>query len=145
MEDAELRELNECAELAEIEDLLEENQESNSDGEKREGDGAAEASASGEEDEEASGSEDEAEANGVGSMPVEAGYQLVAVVSHVGSSASSGHYISDVCDAKSRLWRRFDDSLVTQFGEKMPKIERERWHRNCYLAVYAHLSCFEAA
>lgn len=69
-------------------------------------------------------------------------YTLVAVVSHTGASASSGHYISDVCDAKNRRWRRFDDSVVTTLGEWMPLAEEMRWKRNAYIAVYAHSCCF---
>jgi hypothetical protein len=71
-----------------------------------------------------------------------AGYRLVSVVSHTGSSASSGHYVSDIRNAKTRLWRRFDDSVVTTLGERIPEEEARRWRRNAYIAVYAHDSCF---
>jgi len=91
-----------------------------------------------EEEEEEPDTDDEGMAENV----CPAGYRLVSVVSHTGSSANSGHYVSDILNSKTRLWRRFDDSVVTTLGERIPEEEARRWRRNAYIAVYAHDSCF---
>ncbi|PIK33687.1 putative ubiquitin carboxyl-terminal hydrolase 37 isoform X2 [Apostichopus japonicus] len=40
-------------------------------------------------------------------------YQLVCVVSHIGSSLTMGHYVSDVFNSKSESWLSYDDSNVS--------------------------------
>ncbi|ESO11114.1 hypothetical protein HELRODRAFT_183496 [Helobdella robusta] len=39
-------------------------------------------------------------------------YELVAVVSHIGPTLTSGHYVSDVYDTKSSCWYTCDDKNV---------------------------------
>jgi hypothetical protein len=40
---------------------------------------------------------------------------------------------------------RFDDALVTSFGQAMPELEQLKWQRNGYIAVYAHRSSFASS
>ena len=40
-------------------------------------------------------------------------YRLVAVVSHYGGTALSGHYVSDVYSVEKELWLHYDDSSVS--------------------------------
>ena len=53
-------------------------------------------------------------------------YKLVSVVSHMGISSSTGHYISDVYDIKKRGWFSFDDSHVSKITESEVMSKRER-------------------
>lgn len=73
-----------------------------------------------------------------------AAYVLHGVVSHLGHTATSGHYVSDVWDAETDQWRRFDDDLVTPLPKDAVLKSRADWQRGGYLLVYTHSSCFKA-
>lgn len=45
------------------------------------------------------------------------GYQLIAVISHKGSTAKSGHYVCDVRNKKKNVWVHFDDACVEEKPE----------------------------
>lgn len=45
-------------------------------------------------------------------------YELVAVSSHVGGGLGFGHYIACAKNEETGLWYEFDDSRVTEIGEK---------------------------
>ncbi|XP_064597837.1 ubiquitin carboxyl-terminal hydrolase 37-like [Liolophura sinensis] len=53
-------------------------------------------------------------------------YKLVSVVSHIGSTSSAGHYISDVYDFKKGEWYSYNDSHVTKTTEAEIRKRRER-------------------
>ncbi|RKO88249.1 hypothetical protein BDK51DRAFT_20633, partial [Blyttiomyces helicus] len=63
-------------------------------------------------------------------------YDLVAVLTHVGRAADSGHYIGWVKDAKNQWWK-FDDDKVSQIPEEeITKLEGGGdWH-TAYIALY---------
>jgi ubiquitin C-terminal hydrolase len=44
-------------------------------------------------------------------------YRLVGVVSHLGQSSNSGHYISDVLNIKTNTWSSYDDLKVEKETE----------------------------
>eukprot|EP00794_Sanderia_malayensis_P019374 gene19374-21297_t len=39
-------------------------------------------------------------------------YKLIGIISHIGNSLESGHYISDVFDFKEQIWKSYNDSAV---------------------------------
>lgn len=45
-------------------------------------------------------------------------YDAFGVLRHIGSSMSSGHYISLVRDAERQCWRKFDDERTTDFNPR---------------------------
>ncbi|XP_038071852.1 ubiquitin carboxyl-terminal hydrolase 37-like [Patiria miniata] len=53
-------------------------------------------------------------------------YRLTSIVSHIGSTSSVGHYISDVYDSKKSSWLSYDDSEVVRITESAVREERER-------------------
>ncbi|XP_071822853.1 ubiquitin carboxyl-terminal hydrolase 37-like isoform X2 [Apostichopus japonicus] len=53
-------------------------------------------------------------------------YQLVCVVSHIGSSLTMGHYVSDVFNSKSESWLSYDDSNVSVISGNQVREERKR-------------------
>ncbi|KAJ8019562.1 Ubiquitin carboxyl-terminal hydrolase 37 [Holothuria leucospilota] len=53
-------------------------------------------------------------------------YRLVSVVSHMGSSLTTGHYVSDVYDSKTKSWLSCDDSNVTVISESRVREDRRR-------------------
>ncbi|KAI5291165.1 ubiquitin-specific protease doa4 [Ascosphaera aggregata] len=55
-----------------------------------------------------------AEANELATTPPYL-YNAYAVVRHIGSSPTEGHYIALVKDPRTNMWRRFDDERVTDF------------------------------
>lgn len=46
--------------------------------------------------------------------PAAVRYHLQAIVSHLGYTMDSGHYVADVRSPLDGKWREFDDSLVTE-------------------------------
>lgn len=44
-------------------------------------------------------------------------YRLIGVVSHLGQSSNSGHYISDVLNLKTNTWSIYDDLKVEKETE----------------------------
>lgn len=65
-------------------------------------------------------------------------YELVAVLTHIGRSSDSGHYMSWVRDQHdSDLWWKFDDDKVSSVNaEEVLKLDGGGdWHM-AYLCVY---------
>ncbi|XP_048224966.1 ubiquitin carboxyl-terminal hydrolase 29-like [Perognathus longimembris pacificus] len=68
-------------------------------------------------------------------------YRLISVVSHLGSSQESGHYISDVYDFEKQAWFTYNDLQVFRIPEAVVKKAR----RHCgYIFFYMHHKLFEA-
>ncbi|XP_073397144.1 ubiquitin carboxyl-terminal hydrolase 37-like [Dendrobates tinctorius] len=67
-------------------------------------------------------------------------YRLVSVVSHIGSSSSSGHYISDAYDTKKQSWFTYNDLAVSRTHETTVQNERDR---SGYIFFYMHKEIFD--
>lgn len=61
-------------------------------------------------------------------------YRLVSIVSHVGSSASSGHYVCDVADEKGATWTCRDDDRATVIGSVGRVLAQRR--QEAYMLFY---------
>jgi ubiquitin C-terminal hydrolase len=55
---------------------------------------------------------DDAESGQEPTEPFSTTYCLHGIISHLGTLASSGHFIADVFDTASEQWVRHDDSVV---------------------------------
>ncbi|EPY79399.1 ubiquitin specific protease 37 isoform 2-like protein [Camelus ferus] len=62
-------------------------------------------------------------------------YRLISVVSHIGSTSSSGHYISDVYDIKKQAWFTYNDLEVSKIQEASVQSDRDR---SGYIFFYMH-------
>ncbi|XP_069554901.1 ubiquitin carboxyl-terminal hydrolase 37 [Brachyistius frenatus] len=67
-------------------------------------------------------------------------FRLISVVSHIGSSSSSGHYISDVYDMKKQSWLTYNDLDVSRTQEAAVQRDRDR---SGYIFFYMHKDMFE--
>lgn len=67
-------------------------------------------------------------------------FRLISVVSHIGSSSSSGHYISDVYDMKKQSWLTYNDLDVSRTQEGAVQRDRDR---SGYIFFYMHKDIFE--
>ncbi|KAL6101301.1 usp37 [Pungitius sinensis] len=67
-------------------------------------------------------------------------FRLISVVSHIGSTSSSGHYISDVYDMKKQSWLTFNDLDVSRTQEAAVQRDRDR---SGYIFFYMHKDVFE--
>ncbi|XP_004485051.2 ubiquitin carboxyl-terminal hydrolase 29 [Dasypus novemcinctus] len=67
-------------------------------------------------------------------------YQLISVVSHLGSSPDSGHYISDVYDFERQTWFTYSDLHVSEIQESTMQEARLG---NGYIFFYMHSGIFE--
>ncbi|XP_051565756.1 ubiquitin carboxyl-terminal hydrolase 37 [Myxocyprinus asiaticus] len=67
-------------------------------------------------------------------------FRLISVVSHIGSSSSSGHYISDVYDMKKQSWLTYNDLDVSRTQESAVQKDRDR---SGYIFFYMHKDVFE--
>ncbi|XP_078450041.1 ubiquitin carboxyl-terminal hydrolase 37 isoform X1 [Lampetra fluviatilis] len=67
-------------------------------------------------------------------------FQLLSVVSHIGSDSSAGHYISDTFDVKKQSWFTYDDTDVTRTSEATVRDTRER---SGYIFFYIHKEILE--
>ncbi|XP_063743562.1 ubiquitin carboxyl-terminal hydrolase 37 isoform X2 [Eleginops maclovinus] len=67
-------------------------------------------------------------------------FRLISVVSHIGNSSSSGHYISDVYDMKKQSWLTFNDLDVSRTQEAAVQRDRDR---SGYIFFYMHKDMFE--
>lgn len=67
-------------------------------------------------------------------------FRLISVVSHIGSSSSSGHYISDVYDMKKQSWLTCNDLEVSRTQEAAVQRDRDR---SGYIFFYMHKDVFE--
>uniref|UniRef100_A0A8D0XF64 USP domain-containing protein n=2 Tax=Sus scrofa TaxID=9823 RepID=A0A8D0XF64_PIG len=68
-------------------------------------------------------------------------YQPISVVSHLGSSPDSGHYISDVYDFQKQAWFTFNDLQVSEIDES---VMREARLRTGCIFFYMHRDIFQA-
>lgn len=67
-------------------------------------------------------------------------YRLISVVSHIGSTSSSGHYISDVYDIKKQSWFTYNDLEVSKIQEAAVQSNRDR---SGYIFFYMHKEIFD--
>ncbi|XP_076858556.1 ubiquitin carboxyl-terminal hydrolase 37 isoform X2 [Brachyhypopomus gauderio] len=67
-------------------------------------------------------------------------FRLISVVSHIGTSSSSGHYISDVYDMKKQSWLTYNDLDVSRTQEATVQRDRDR---SGYIFFYMHKNVFE--
>ncbi|CAL9689675.1 unnamed protein product [Knipowitschia caucasica] len=67
-------------------------------------------------------------------------FRLISVVSHIGSSSSSGHYISDVFDIKKQSWLTYNDLDVSRTQEGAVQRDRDR---SGYIFFYMHKDVLE--
>ncbi|XP_044887925.1 ubiquitin carboxyl-terminal hydrolase 37 isoform X2 [Mauremys mutica] len=67
-------------------------------------------------------------------------YRLVSIVSHIGSTSSSGHYISDVYDIKKQSWFTYNDLEVSRTLEASVQCDRDR---SGYIFFYMHKDIFD--
>ncbi|XP_063101184.1 ubiquitin carboxyl-terminal hydrolase 37 isoform X4 [Cavia porcellus] len=67
-------------------------------------------------------------------------YRLISVVSHIGSTSSSGHYISDVYDIKKQAWFTYNDLEVSKIQETVVQTDRDR---SGYIFFYMHKEIFD--
>ncbi|KAF7658148.1 hypothetical protein LDENG_00016690 [Lucifuga dentata] len=67
-------------------------------------------------------------------------FRLISVVSHIGSSSTSGHYISDVYDMKKQSWLTYNDLDVSRTQEAAVQRDRDR---SGYIFFYMHKDVFE--
>ncbi|KAM8856582.1 ubiquitin carboxyl-terminal hydrolase 37 isoform 1-T2 [Spinachia spinachia] len=67
-------------------------------------------------------------------------FRLISVVSHIGSTSSSGHYISDVYDMKKQSWLTYNDLDVSRTQEAAVQRDRDR---SGYIFFYMHKDVFE--
>lgn len=67
-------------------------------------------------------------------------YRLISVVSHIGSTSSSGHYISDVYDIKKQAWFTYNDLEVSKIQETAVQTDRDR---SGYIFFYMHKEIFD--
>ncbi|XP_047383240.1 ubiquitin carboxyl-terminal hydrolase 29-like [Sciurus carolinensis] len=68
-------------------------------------------------------------------------YRLVSMVSHVGRSHRSGHYVSDVYDFEKQAWFMYNDLRVLEIPEAV--MQELRTHTG-YIFFYMHSEIFEA-
>jgi len=61
-------------------------------------------------------------------------YRLHSVISHIGGSARSGHYVADV--KHDKFWYRFDDKEVHRSSDKTVRTGDNSL--NCYILSYRH-------
>uniref|UniRef100_A0A8B9G7B5 Ubiquitin carboxyl-terminal hydrolase n=1 Tax=Amazona collaria TaxID=241587 RepID=A0A8B9G7B5_9PSIT len=67
-------------------------------------------------------------------------YRLISIVSHIGSTSSSGHYISDVYDIKKQSWFTYNDLQVSRTLEATVQCDRDR---SGYIFFYMHKDIFD--
>nr|XP_060629437.1 ubiquitin carboxyl-terminal hydrolase 37 isoform X1 [Anolis sagrei ordinatus] len=67
-------------------------------------------------------------------------YRLTSVVSHIGDTSSSGHYISDVYDIRKQAWFTCNDLAVSRIQEASVQSDRDR---SGYIFFYMHKDIFD--
>ncbi|KAI5938362.1 Ubiquitin carboxyl-terminal hydrolase 26 [Manis javanica] len=67
-------------------------------------------------------------------------YQLIAVVSHLGDTSSTGHYISDAYDFERQRWFTYNDTHVSRIRKDLMQEARLR---TGYVFFYMHNKIFE--
>ncbi|EED23362.1 ubiquitin C-terminal hydrolase, putative [Talaromyces stipitatus ATCC 10500] len=63
-------------------------------------------------------------------------YDAYAVLRHLGSTLSGGHYISLVRDAQRQCWRRFDDERVSDFNPRDLRFSDRLQNEQAYILFY---------
>ncbi|KAL1970021.1 hypothetical protein VTN77DRAFT_6426 [Rasamsonia byssochlamydoides] len=63
-------------------------------------------------------------------------YDAYAVLRHLGSSLSSGHYVSLIRDAQRQCWRKFDDERVTDFNPRDLRFSDRLQNEQAYIVFY---------
>jgi ubiquitin carboxyl-terminal hydrolase 8 len=63
-------------------------------------------------------------------------YDAYAVLRHLGSTLSGGHYISLIRDAQRQCWRRFDDGRVTDFNPRDLRFSDRLQNEQAYIVFY---------
>ena len=63
-------------------------------------------------------------------------YDCYAVMRHLGSSVSSGHYIALVKDGNRACWRKFDDQQTSDFDPAKSRPEQRLQNEQAYLLFY---------
>lgn len=63
-------------------------------------------------------------------------YDAYAVLRHLGSSLSGGHYVSLVRDAQRQCWRKFDDERVTDFNPRDLRFSDRLQNEQAYIVFY---------
>ncbi|KAE8354693.1 ubiquitin C-terminal hydrolase [Aspergillus coremiiformis] len=63
-------------------------------------------------------------------------YDAYGVLRHLGSSLSSGHYISLVRDGARHCWRRFDDERTTDFNPRDLRHKDRLQNEQAYIVFY---------
>lgn len=66
-------------------------------------------------------------------------YDAFAVLRHIGSSMSSGHYISLVRDAERQCWRKFDDERATDFNPRDLRGRDRLQNEQAYIVFYERM------
>ncbi|XP_006772785.1 PREDICTED: ubiquitin carboxyl-terminal hydrolase 26 [Myotis davidii] len=67
-------------------------------------------------------------------------YRLIGVISHLGHTLNSGHYISDAYDFERKVWFTYNDMQVSSIQEV---VMRESRLRTGYIFFYMHNDIFE--
>ena len=63
-------------------------------------------------------------------------YDCYAVLRHLGSSLSGGHYIALVKDGNRGVWRKFDDQYASDFDPAKLKPDQKLQNEQAYLVFY---------
>lgn len=63
-------------------------------------------------------------------------YDAYAVLRHLGSSMSSGHYVSLVRDAQRQCWRKFDDERTADFHPRELRPRDRLQNEQAYIVFY---------
>jgi ubiquitin carboxyl-terminal hydrolase 8 len=63
-------------------------------------------------------------------------YDAYAVLRHLGSTLSGGHYISLVRDAQRQCWRRYDDDRVSDFSPRDLRYSDRLQNEQSYILFY---------
>ncbi|KAM6143307.1 ubiquitin carboxyl-terminal hydrolase 26 [Erethizon dorsatum] len=67
-------------------------------------------------------------------------YRLIGIISHIGNTPYSGHYISDAYDFKRQVWFTYSDLLVSNISESL--VQKSRLCTG-YIFFYMHNEIFE--
>lgn len=67
-------------------------------------------------------------------------YQLIGVISHLGTTLNSGHYISDAYDFERQVWFTYNDMQMSSVQEILMREDRLS---SGYIFFYMHNKIFE--
>jgi len=63
-------------------------------------------------------------------------YRLHSIVSHVGETMSSGHYITFGCDLKTNMWKKYNDETTQDIKEE--DVLGSLRQKTCYVFFYVN-------